>query len=84
MKESDLTEAELALHGVSLAHTSLISALFGILRATGALSADQVNLVFDAALLTAENCPEMGEEPARRARQILETIHGEVSKVQGP
>lgn len=80
MDESDFTEAETALHGASLAHTALVSALIGVLKAKGVLSKDEVNIILDHAILSAETSAEMGVEASRRARQILETIHSELAR----
>jgi len=80
MDESDFTAAETALHGASLAHTALASALIAVLKAKGLLSADEVNVILDAAILQAETSPEMGAEASKRARQILETIHQELAR----
>lgn len=78
MDESDFTDAETALHGALLAHTALNSALIAVLKAKGLLSEDEVNVIFDAAILQAETSPAIGGEAAKRARKTLETIHHEL------
>lgn len=64
--------------GVMLAHTSLMAALIAVLRGKGLLTQDEVNATFDAALLAAENAPEITAEASRRARRILEMMAGEM------
>lgn len=69
-----------ALHGVTLAHTAIVSALMGVLRAKGLLSGAELDIIFDAALTTVETSPQISEEATRRARQIVEVISGEMAR----
>lgn len=69
-----------ALHGVTLAHTALVSALMGVMRARGLLSTAELDIIFDAALTTVETNTLLSEEVTNRARQIVEVISAEMAR----
>jgi hypothetical protein len=76
-----MTDAEMieAQGGVGLAHTSLLAALITVLREKGVLSRDELNTVFDSALVGAENATEITAETSRQARRILEDMAGQLA-----
>lgn len=70
-----------AAHGVAMAQTALLSALIGVLRQSGVLSADQLNAILDAAITQVELSPGMAPEHAARARLTLETLQSSLLRI---
>jgi hypothetical protein len=71
--DEDLTEIEEAF-ATTLAHTTMITALFSLLQEKGVLSQNDINSLMDTAITGAENAIQNGASPRlmNRTRQILE------------
>lgn len=73
-----LTDHVEAQGGVLLAHTALVSAIVSVMKAKGLLTQNDVNSIYDVALIAAEVSPEITAETSRRARLMLELMSREM------
>lgn len=65
--------------GVLLAHTALVSSVISVFKAKGLISQDDVNSIYDFAMVAAETSTVITAETSNHARRILEMMAGEMA-----
>lgn len=68
--------------GVLLAHTALVTSVISLFKAKGLISQDDVNSIYDFAMVAAETSTAITVETSNHARRILEMMAGEMAGSQ--
>jgi len=73
MTRDELARVE-TLESLVTAHTALFASIMGVLKARNGLTPDEINTVFDLALMGVENLTDTSDGVTRGARRFLEDL----------